>query len=620
MNKKFSTLLAAALVAGGLGSSAFATDYPINQYVQLKVGTKYLVVGESAVRDSLALVDVNYANPSSIEEVNKSLWKFTVKEVKDENGLSEGYEVYLENKVNGAVALTKQDASATSAYYAPGAVVSAGSLKLSGFSYDADTKKVSNTVENSTSCIDFCGSAAYDAASKTVRKYVMGTVGDAIKLFVISEDASDIKTTDALEELIAEVDGLSSLPTGATALGDIVATQITNASISLTKDLLNGIGNDGFDLVFNQDITSTAKYENPFSANTLSSVDLHVYSSASYVTDAYKAAMKQYKGVDPVLGVEAGIDAQKAGAQAYVKEMKVALTETSTTDGNIEDYAPNALEIENANILFAASNFATGSDANKAITALKDVANDWEYENGKVADADEKAKALDDALAEVVKQLDAVKAQVSAAVSNFDKAVQEFVTGAYRYSKSEAIAYDEYKIKVGDDELAADAALSAAAALLGTPWSTYVSSLASSLPTVNPSVEMTASYKDYMPIAVVGQADTYVTVDTNYVATNEKYLALGTTKLNQLVIVKEDKKFSVEKVTYTEGQVVPASMLYLLSLRWLSTFVALPLTLLRFGVSLLWLRMRKVLLNTIRYIAMRMLLSGMMIWRLLSVH
>ena len=237
MNKKFSTLLAAFLVAGGLGSSAFATDYPINQYVQLKVGSQCLVVGESAVRDSLALVDVDYTNPSSIEEVNKSLWKFTVKEVKDENGLSKGYEVYLENKVNGAVALTKQDASATSAYYAPGAVVSAGSLKLSGFSYNPDSKKVSSATGN----IDFCGGAAYDAASKTVRKYVMGTVGSAIKLFVISEDASDIKTTDDRDALIATVNAKSLSVTGATTLAPIVVAPIadTDASIALSNGLIS---------------------------------------------------------------------------------------------------------------------------------------------------------------------------------------------------------------------------------------------------------------------------------------------------------------------------------------------------------------------------------------------
>ena len=134
MNKKFSTLLAAFLVAGGLGSSAFAQStgtYPINKYVQLQIDSKPLVVGESAVRDSLAFVKTGTLD---LYEYNQTLWKFVVEPRTNSNGLTNGYRIYLENKVNGPVALTLAGADANkSFYYAPGAVVSTGKFLLKEF-------------------------------------------------------------------------------------------------------------------------------------------------------------------------------------------------------------------------------------------------------------------------------------------------------------------------------------------------------------------------------------------------------------------------------------------------------------------------------------------------------
>ena len=619
MNKKFSTLLAAALVAGGLGSSAFAqtTPFPVNEYVQLKVGDQFLVVGESANRDSLALLNENYSDPGktystekpyelSIEDINKTLWKFTVKEVKDANGLHKGYDVYLENKVSGAVVLTKQDASDKSAYYAPGAVVTPGSLKLSGFEYDSEDK----TVSSESGIIDFCGSAFYDAASKTIRKYTLGKVGDAIKLFVLSDDASSIKTSQDLEKAIKEFNVDFKID-GADELGDIEASAAADLrSYSLTANLLNGIGNDGFNLVFNADITSNAKYENPFSANTLSAVNANVYSSASYDTKAYDAAMKTYKegqkeiteeeaassggeltAQEAFPAVEAGIDAQKAAAQAYVKELKVALASTVQGGGDFLDdpiqavadpsketgKAPNKVEIKTAANEFGVENFANPNDEDKAcaynaIKALKtyvDVEGEgkWVYdaETGKVEGADAKAAELDKRLAEVEKQLDAVKSQVSAAVANFDKAVQAYTSVAYRSSEdaSEEIkaAYEDNKIKVGDANKNADEALDLAKALFDVDgkWADFVEALSSNIPSITKSeslnkVEDADTYEGYMPIAVVGEADTYVTVDTNYVASSEKYLALGTTKLNKVVIDADEKAVDADDAYNDNGE------------------------------------------------------------------
>ena len=105
MNKKFSTLLAAFLVAGGLGSSAFADDLKVktSEYFQLKdAHDHYLIVGEGAVRDSLALVSED--DFKSLNDLNKTLWRISVETQKDANGFVTGNKYYLENKVFQEVA------------------------------------------------------------------------------------------------------------------------------------------------------------------------------------------------------------------------------------------------------------------------------------------------------------------------------------------------------------------------------------------------------------------------------------------------------------------------------------------------------------------------------------
>ena len=61
----------------------------------------------------------------------------------------------------------------------------------------------------------------------------------------------------------------------------------------------------------------------------------------------------------------------------------------------------------------------------------------------------------------------------------------------------------------------------------------YLTDLSNAQPTIQKSVQLTTSDDNYV-LAVIGQADTYITVDTSYVAEREKYLGVRTMKLNRI--------------------------------------------------------------------------------------
>ena len=195
MNKKFSTLLAAFLVAGGLGSSAFADDLKVktSEYFQLKdAHDHYLIVGEGAVRDSLALVSED--DFKSLNDLNKTLWRISVETQKDANGFVTGNKYYLENKVNGGVALTYANASEDlSQYYAPGAVVAAGKWEIKPYTDPTDPTgetKVEYSYDSKTGVVTLSSNVlyfgtlenVYDAAAKEAVGYKLAEINGIIKL------------------------------------------------------------------------------------------------------------------------------------------------------------------------------------------------------------------------------------------------------------------------------------------------------------------------------------------------------------------------------------------------------------------------------------------------------
>ncbi len=560
MNKKFSTLVAALLVAGGMSSSAFATDKTIDvtKFFTLDNNGKSLIVGEDATRDSLALLDPNTVK--SLYDLNKTLWKVSVEPVKNADGLVKAYRVYLENKINGAVALTKVDASEkNSLYYAPGAVVASGKFLIDEVvpsKYDIKAK----TVTISKDAISFGTEKIYNGATKTVDGYKLVLKDNSvIKLVKGTADASKAATTADIEKLI---------PTYPSDAKDAdLSFTITEYTKDQTMSIvwMNAIGNESFHLVFNKDITDNAKFANPFSASDLTAVDATPMSAAQYATATYAASLKEAKKIAE------SIDQAKKDVAAYVKEVKVALNSEAKEAGSIDGDAGKAPNYTDINTTKASVNaIALFPESFNKISAL--VTKSYSYENVaaegkdpiyKVKDAATKIVEIEKAVEAINKDLDAYKAATVATIAKYDEAVQDFVKVAYRYSANEEIDFSGYKLKIGDKEFTADKALTEVKKYFATATVNKLMAL-ETLPTVTPSSKITVKIQDvedesFFPYAVVGKTDTYVTVDTSYVASREKYLALNTTKLNTLVVAAkqiEAGKYNSNKEAIPAGAVV----------------------------------------------------------------
>ena len=594
MNKKFSTLLAAFLVAGGLGSSAFAqsTTYPINKYVQLKIDGKPLVVGESAVRDSLAFVKTGTLD---LYEYNQTLWKFVVEPRTNSNGLTNGYRIYLENKVNGPVALTLAGADANkSFYYAPGAVVSTGKFLLKefnladkntylGFTNDAVTAvKLDPTVSFTNTNV------IYEAASKTLKFYYLEADGTKIKLMLKTKSLADVKLTDQ-SVLDAQINAFKSELTSGGIVSETINIEANPTAFDVTAAALNKIGNDAFDLSFNKDISSNAQFANPFTASSLHAVEgADVYFAASYDVEAELSSGKSYKArLEAANKVVANLKQLKTDAASFVREMKVAIDEEGSAEGLVMTYAPNEEDIERVNPAEGdlLDLLKADGDAYKAISnnvadayGLVETAGQIEYESVnvnlgttlpasyeiRVADPDAAAKSLDDALAKVNTELDKVIKSVETAVNAYNEAVTNSMK-SYNLVESNSTSMSDAWVDFTDfaayDKTSADKLLEDAAKLLVD--GNDLTFLKAKVIEVTPSKavsSVTPTFDGYYPLEVVGSDDMYVTVDTVYAASREKYLTLNTVKFDKVAVyksgadankpVKEDVPFDETKHKY----------------------------------------------------------------------
>ena len=615
MNKKFSTLLAAFLVAGGLGSSAFADQYRVNKYVQLQINGLPLVVGESAVRDSLAYG--NQVNPD-LYEFNQTLWQFVVEAKTGANGLADGYNVYLQNKVNGGVILTKADADEDkSLYYAPGAVLSTGKLLVatgnvvtgSGSSREVNVNGISFTNASLTD------KAFYDAASKSFSYYYLDASGSAIKLMVETKTLDDIIrenptgtfgsdnkiTTEAELKRARTLFETTCASLGATI--DIV--ELNGNEFTLGIDGLNKIANDAFDLTFTEDISANAKFANPFTASSLHASTYKAYTVASYDTNvsgnSYDEALKAANKV------VSDLKQLKTDAASYVKEIKVAIddAENAQGEGLIESFAPNATDI--AAVKPSATSSSTG---NQGLLALLPTSDSEAYDaiNGTngltkvvssivyVYDSEEKTynlkdatnsesvnskdivDALDKALADVNTKLDKVINEVETAVAAYSEAVNNSMT-SYQLKNntdfySNWVNFENFAAfdKNDPDAKNADGLLTAAEGKVAGNAKNALQALdadkitvTTSLPILRADEVVPSNYpaaaallKGYYPIEVVGEPDTYITVDTIYAAEQEKYLTLNTVKMDKIAVhangipLTEDEEF---KAGGTDGDI-----------------------------------------------------------------
>ncbi|HIX85142.1 MAG TPA: hypothetical protein H9848_00815 [Candidatus Parabacteroides intestinigallinarum] len=580
MNKKFSTLLAAALVAGGLGSSAFAADITVdlNKRIQLMLGSEKLIVGESSVRDSLALA--SYA--ASIYDSHKQNWQLTLTPVKDANGFTTHYDVYLENQENGAVALTKEGASKASMYYSPGAVVASGKTKIARVAESAYNK---NTNMLTLPKVVKFGSWKYDAATKTKTAWILQRNTDGvIKLVTGTYTFTGNNPTNTAQINGQEVEfGIDNV----TYDSDLQFEIRPIADGYYANYLLNEVGNKSFQLAFSNEVTSGSDFGNVLSATELSVVtDATVYSAAKYYAKAYNdkvaAAKKDIAEVAQI----------KTDLQSYAREMEVALTEAVelrwsynnedeiviSEDNGLGEVAPNLTDINEVIGLLTTSEITkvlpvTQSQVANIKTLLSEYApSKYEYavlnRDGlfEVADAAEKVKALNEAVKKITDELDKIASNTTTALNAIDAAAQKFMKSNYQYAGAE-LSCD--KVKIGDDEVdpieylngeqgtsgVLDANGYIAANFVKTP--NLLAVVAG--PTFDESEPV--SYTDteghsFHPFAVVGEEKAYVSVDTIYVAEREKYLSLTTTTMDKYAVATQDG-VEYKDETYDKNEIIP---------------------------------------------------------------
>ena len=568
MNKKFSTLLAAALVAGGLGSSAFAdTPIDLNKRIQLTLleggtvptsGALNLIVGESSTRDSLALA----GDPESIYDSHKQNWQLTLTPKKDGNGFTTKYDVYLENQVNGAVALTNGDGTPRSFYYSPGAVVASGKKYLftvDASKYNAKTNEL--TLTDAQLVVKF-GSSKYDASSKTKTQWILYKENDVIKQL-----AGTFKFT--AQGKPADSDEINRQPVNfeverVDATSDLQFKIVQKTDGDVVTGLLNKVGNESFQLTFSNEVTSGSEFGNALSATELSVVSsIKVLSAAKYPgLTAYNNKVTDAKGViNDIVGI-------KTDLQSFAKEMEVALTAVVETSGTLEDNAPNKADVATTKEMLAPTKILTvlkdaGQAQAKAISDLLttyapsgysySISNEDGYE---VEDASKTVKELNEAVKKITDELDKLVANATTALDAINATAQAFVKENYQKANITEFEYEKVKIADKDEEPSAYLKALADDNLATAKATTLKAVIAVPDYTKSQPVGVPA---DYSPFAVVGQEDTYVAVDTVYVAEREKYLAVGTMKMDKYAIVRSTVtgEFSYKDKKYEAGDIVP---------------------------------------------------------------
>ncbi|MBP3519417.1 MAG: hypothetical protein J6K31_13690 [Parabacteroides sp.] len=542
MNKRFSTLLATALVAGGAFSAQAAGDEAalkesLGKYYQLKTGSDFVVIGHGETRDSLAVWKADAIK--SIEDLNETLWRVEFTPVKASNGQISQYEMRLFNKVGNRqlVLSTALVQPGKTFYKSPAAVLGAEGLDkwtVTKAEYDA----LSTVANEDFRFIEYL----YSKSADKTTKYRLVEKGGVIKLQSIVSEAQKGGEPTFTQQFPDESDVEVFAPT-ATALDE---------NHSFSAEELNAKGNNGFTLSFSKDVVSN-KYENPFSAFTLNA-SKPIYSAATYkgeyaealadVKEAYgqlddlKAALKDYTD-----GVKEAIDYLKNTGNTTDKD-----AEALSLIQNKSDLDMAGKEIEKCAAILAASTDkeslpALAGAARSALKKLEAV----EIGKGKKLAADNKELvAYNTAVAAVLEAMDDLIDDTKASVEAVDDVMQAWMVPT-NFAETAKIEWaEESELKALTDFNTKNFATSedgTIGKLIGTLASKAVADERKAAAT-----EKT----DYYALAIVDSTFTnkagkevqaYLTVDTNYVANKEKYLTFATdTLIPAKTTVKVDGK------------------------------------------------------------------------------
>ena len=548
MNKRFSTLLAAALVAGSsfsvqaASSDEAALKESLEKYYQLKTANgnseKLLVIGHGETRDSLALWSTDKIE--TLESLNETLWRAEFTPVKASNGAIVQYEMRLYNKVgNRQLVLSTALAQPGKTFYkSPAAII--GGEGLDKWTLTKEEYDALSTIKNQNFTFS---EYIYSRLTDKTTKYRLAIKGDEIKFqSVVSEEQK------------GQPVGILSFPTE-TGVEDFKATAaLRKGSWALKAEELNTKGNDGFTLSFSKDVVNN-KYANPFSAYTLHATTEPIYSAATYKGDYAEA----------LAGVKAAyqqLDDLKAALKGYIDGTDEAITylkttgNTGATKATAGSLIPNQSDLDlaggevdaNIVVLADAADVKTKIDAAKTkMVALAAV----EIEAGKKLAADNTAlKEFQTATKAVLDAMDKLIKDTKANVDAVDKVMQAWMVPANIdadikwATESELTALTTLNSANFKTTTTKSSGIPAEDAALGD-WITYLTTKA----TKDELAKAAWNEKGYYALAIadstIKEKQAYLTVDTNYVAEKEQYLTFATDTLISATIKKEGKDVKV---------------------------------------------------------------------------
>ena len=371
MNKRFSTLLAAALVAGGFSfntmavAAATSTEFVLDatKYYQVHLdqsdasGTpaaRLLAIGHSTDGKRDSLVFVTPESIDSYEALTSTMWKVSMEQKVDALG-GVYYAMTLTDKDGQAFSVSKKDVKPDqlSFYKAkPAYIVADG---ISTFNLTKDQVTVNDDDEFVFTAIPEARFAFYNAETGKATQYALVN-DDNFNIKVMMAEGVPSAGDVTVEPKDADVMSLYLCPLA------YPGKEYDFSTYKLGVNDLSKEANDSFELTFSNDVKNS-EIGNLFSEKKLRAESFSaMWSTAVYKTDYAEASAKAQASL------KEAFDAIKPAYAAYKAEQKIAIdaakATAATEAGKLIDKAVNKTDLDGALTDFAA-------EAHKYLRSLK---------------------------------------------------------------------------------------------------------------------------------------------------------------------------------------------------------------------------------------------------------
>ena len=538
MNKRFSTLLAAVMVAGGLSSTAMAAGKILDttKYYHVALSgeaNSRVIIGhsEDGKRDSVAIVKAD--DIKLYEDFNATLWKPTVEQKVNAAG-GVYYEIKLVNKEGQELSVSKKDvkASQTSFYKAQYAYIASdgiGAMTVNSDVVSIDEDGVITFAKGPDARTNF-----YDATAGKMYQYALVVKDGAVKVMMAEGTPTDVPEVEP-KSGDCEIMGLW--------LKDVEENPFTLATVDLSADV-----NDSFELKFSNDVKNS-EIGNLFSEKKLHAVPFSsMYSTAVYTTEYAEASAKAKESLAKAFA------AIKPAYASYKAEQTTAISAAkankATTDGKLIDLAANKRDLDDALTDFSTEALkylrSLSSTEHPALwNKLDSVRLSFEeimLTSGQALKADdEKLKEYQAVVKRADKMLSDIEADAKLAFQVVDSVMNVFTNNPYQTNASATATFKTGREQTNLDKFATSGLTSLQRNFLSTGlgvsgvdkvmvgddlMAVGTAAIADCVETESKDI-LTADANGYYAIAIVDSLidgkQAYLCVDTNYVAEKEQY-------------------------------------------------------------------------------------------------